>query len=190
MADAAAAVAAAAAAAVAAAAGGAPPPMVGAPQLPLGADPGTISGWMLQHTASDTPSQIANEMERGFLRIDSLPDVGHADHDMRSRQLTDEVLNSDILVTYLTVGETTTGTPRVTVLHSLARYSAGFGGVLALHGRVVGLLGEVIGDQLPPMILLSEEDDENLVHALTMEELTLLLRQVSRPISPRTRPWK
>jgi hypothetical protein len=39
--------------------GGGVPPFVDAPQLPFGADPGSITGWMLQAIMTDTPSTIS-----------------------------------------------------------------------------------------------------------------------------------
>jgi hypothetical protein len=49
--------------------GGGAPPLVDAPLLPFGADPGSITGWMLQATMTDTPSTISLQTERSFVRL-------------------------------------------------------------------------------------------------------------------------
>jgi hypothetical protein len=62
--------------------------------------------------------------------------------------------------------------PRVTVLHSVARHSAGFGGASALQGRILGLLGEMVGDQLPTLIQFVENPAQDLLHGLLLENVT------------------
>jgi hypothetical protein len=52
------------------------------------------------------------------------------------------------------------GVPRVTVMHSLFRYSAGFGGTNALHGKMLGMLGETVGGKLPPLVQFRDDDAE------------------------------
>jgi hypothetical protein len=147
------------------------PPMV-APQLPHGADPGTITGWILDETAAAMPAAITQELERGFNRlVDNIPDPTHADYDDVMRRMTDEVMNSDTLVTYLTVTNRWNNVVRVTVVHSIARYSSGFGGSNALHGQVLALLGETVGPQLPMLVKFVDDPTENLAHGLAMEEV-------------------
>ena len=60
--------------------GGAPLPLQAeiAPQLPFGADPGSITGWMLQETRIDTADDISAQMERGLTRLGDLPEPGNA----------------------------------------------------------------------------------------------------------------
>jgi hypothetical protein len=115
------------------------PPVV-APQLPHSADPGTITGWILDDTAATTPAVITQEMEQGFNRlVNNIPNVNHADYHDVMQKMTDEVINnSDTLITYLTVSNRWNNIVRVTVVHSIAWYSAGFGGSSALHGQVIG----------------------------------------------------
>jgi hypothetical protein len=69
----------------------------------------------------------------------------------------DEVINSDTLITYLTV--------------SNRWNSAGFGGSNALHGQVLALLGEMVGLELPMLVKFVDDPVENLVHGLAMEEV-------------------
>jgi hypothetical protein len=102
-------------------AGGAPP-LGTAPQLPYGADPGSITGWLLDISLAETPGTISR---------------------------------NDVV--------------RVTTVHSIAQYSAGFGGNNTLHGRTVAILGEMMGDQLPMMIQFDPAEDEDLAHALALE---------------------
>jgi hypothetical protein len=55
-----------------------------APQLPHSADPGTITGWIVDETAAATTAVITQELERGFNRlVDNIPDANHADHAVR-----------------------------------------------------------------------------------------------------------
>jgi hypothetical protein len=150
--------------------GGAPP--VVAPQLPHSADPGTITGWILDETVAETPTVITLDMERGFNRlVDNVPDVNDPTYDGIMRQMTDEVISSDTLITYLTATNRWNNVVRVTVVHSIARYSAGFGGSNALHGQVLALLGETVGSQLPMLVKLVDDPTEDLAHGFAMEEV-------------------
>jgi len=110
-------------------------------------------------------------MERGFTRLSSLPAENAAGYEVAKRQMLEEVLGSDTLGTYLVISNTPLDAPRVTVLHSIARYSAGFGGSNALHGRVLGLLGEMVEDQLPTMIQFIDDPVHDLLHGLMLEEV-------------------
>jgi hypothetical protein len=101
--------------------------------------------------------------------------------------VTDEVLGNDkLLGTYLVVASnSSSGEPRITVLHSLARYSAGFGGQAALHGQVLGFMGEMVGGQLPMMVQFRETVTDSLVHALRCKgslfnQRLVLLRTLQR----------
>jgi hypothetical protein len=40
----------------------------------------------------------------------------------------------------------------------LIRYSAAYGGGIALHEKIIGLLEETVGDQLPPLIRFRDDD--------------------------------
>eukprot|EP00978_Attheya_sp_CCMP212_P028898 scaffold101006_cov31-Attheya_sp.AAC.2 len=53
----------------------------------------------------------------------------------------------------------------------LTRYSAGMGGAMALHqGRTKGFLGEVMGDQLPTIILMSDSVDNTMVDCVELKD--------------------
>jgi hypothetical protein len=97
-------------------------------------------------------------------------DAGYAD---AMRTMTDEIINSDMLTTYLVATNICNNKVQVTVAHSIARYSAGFGGSNALHGQVLALLGETVGDQLPMLVKFVDQPGEDLSHALAMEEVTV-----------------
>ncbi len=46
------------------------------PQLPFAADPGTITGWLLDTTATETPAIICKGLEQGFDRlVNNIPDM-------------------------------------------------------------------------------------------------------------------
>jgi hypothetical protein len=53
-----------------------------------------------------------------------------------------EVTNSDTLIDYLIA---TNSMRANAVVHSIAHYSAGFGGSNVLHSQVLALLGEMVG---------------------------------------------
>jgi hypothetical protein len=74
-----------------------------APQLPHSADPGTITDWILDETVASMPSLITQELEQSFNRlVDNIPDPLDANYDNAMRRMTDEVINSDTLIAYLT----------------------------------------------------------------------------------------
>jgi hypothetical protein len=128
---------------------------------------------MLATTAEDSTLDIANQMGRSFARLANVPAVADAGYAIARQQLLDEVLNSDTLNTYLVVSNTPHDVPRVTVLHSVARYYAGFGGVSAFQGRILGLLGEMVGDQLPPLIQFPVDATADLLHGFLLENVTV-----------------
>jgi hypothetical protein len=151
--------------------GGAHAPVV-APQLPFGADPGTVTGWLLESTATETSESISRGLELGFNRlVDNVPgihDVGYSDV---MRDMIAEIINSDTLTPYLVATNIGNNVVRVTVIHSIARYSAGFGGSNALHGHTLALLGEKVGTQLPMLVRFLTDPTEDFMHALAMEEV-------------------
>jgi hypothetical protein len=66
--------------------GGGAPNLVDAPQLPFGADPGSITGWMLQATMTDTPSTISLQTERSFARLAGSGDAAGQSSRLRRRK--------------------------------------------------------------------------------------------------------
>jgi hypothetical protein len=147
-----------------------------APQLPFGADPGTIMGWLLESTATETLENISRSLELGFHRlvnnVQGIHDVGYEDV---MRDMIAKIVNSDTLTPYLVTTNIYNNVVRVTVVHSIARYSAGFGGSKALHGHTVALLGETVGTQLPMLVRFMVYPTEDFMHALAMEEVTVPL---------------
>jgi hypothetical protein len=145
------------------------------PQLPCVADPGSLTGWLLQATSTETSDSISRGLEAGFSRlVDNLPDANDANYDQVMQVMVDEIVNSDTLNTYLTATNFGTNKVRITTIHSIARYSAGFGGSNALLGRTLGLLGEMRGDQLPMLVRFGDGDPTGkLAHALEMEEVSV-----------------
>ena len=147
------------------------PPVLQAPQLPFAADPGSLTGWLVDESVTGSLGELMAHMNRGFNRLtDGVPDANHATYPAFMRNMVEEVVGSDTLVTYLVTTNVVNEEPRVTVVHSMARYSAGFGGSNALHGWIVALLRETVGTQLPTLVSLSQDPDLDLAHALTQEE--------------------
>jgi hypothetical protein len=62
---------------------------------------------------------------------------------------------------------------QVTVIHSIAHDSTGFGGSDALHGQKLELLGETVGTQLPMLVKWLEDPTKDFIHALAMEAVTV-----------------
>jgi hypothetical protein len=149
--------------------GGAPALAV-TPQLPFAADPGTITGWLLDTTTTETSESISQGLERGFNRlVDNVPAMNANGYDEAMREMTDEIVNSDTLVTYLMATNIINEVVRITIIHSIARYSAGFGGSNALHGKTLALLGEMVGTQLPTLVRFIADPLEDLAHGLALE---------------------
>jgi hypothetical protein len=72
---------------------------------------------------------------------------------------------------YLTATNIVNDVVTVMAVHSIYRYSAGFGGTNALHGKTLRLLGEMVDSQLPALIRFDLEPNADLLHALKMEEV-------------------
>jgi hypothetical protein len=92
------------------------------------------------------------------VRLADVPPVGHLDHAAARQCMMDEILDSHGLEPYLMMSNKPYGMPRVVVMHSLFRYSAGFGRTNALHGKILGMLGETVGGQLPPLVQFRDDD--------------------------------
>jgi hypothetical protein len=87
--------------------------------------------------------------------------------------MTEEVTHSDtLMITHLTATNICNNVIRVTTVHSIAQYSAGFGGSNALHGKTIALLGEMVG-KLPMLVQFETDPTESLAHALAMESVTV-----------------
>jgi hypothetical protein len=81
--------------------GGAPAGAV-TPQLPHGADPGTITGWLLDITSTETSESISTSLECCFdWLVNNIPVIYGPGYDEAMQAMKDEVISSDMLVTYL-----------------------------------------------------------------------------------------
>ena len=81
--------------------GGAPAIAV-TPQLPHGPDPDTITGWLLDATATEMWDGMSKGLEGGFNRlVDDIPIMNGAGYTDAMREMKDEILNSDTLIPYL-----------------------------------------------------------------------------------------
>ncbi len=77
---------------------GGAPAVATAPHLPFGGDPGTITGWLLDATATAT-SDMSRVLEQGFnLLVTNLPYIRDAEYDTAIQNLVDEVVCSVFLV--------------------------------------------------------------------------------------------
>jgi hypothetical protein len=136
------------------------------PQLPHGAHPGTITGWLLESTTTETWEKISRDLEIGFNHlVNNVPDVNDAGYEAFMGDMTMEIISSDTLTPYLVATNICNNVVRV--IHSIARYSAGFGGNNALHGHTLALLGETVGAQLPLLVrfMMDVTKDEAVMHS-------------------------
>jgi hypothetical protein len=153
---------------------GGAPAVATAPHLPFGGDPGTITGWLLDATSTETSSDISRGLEQGFNRlVDNIPDMRDPGYAAVMRNMVDDAIGSDMLTTYLTAINIGQECSKVTVIHSIHRYSAGFGGSNALHGKTLALLGETVGTQLPMLVQFDPDPGEDFAHALAMENVAV-----------------
>jgi hypothetical protein len=128
----------------------------------------------LDATATETSSSISRGLELGFNRlVDNIPDPADVTYDGIMHTMTDEIVGSDTLVTYLIVTNTINDHARITLLHSIGRYSARFGGSNALHGATLGLLGEMVDSHLPTLVRFSEDPLSDLAYGLRLESVNV-----------------
>eukprot|EP00978_Attheya_sp_CCMP212_P033311 scaffold133817_cov35-Attheya_sp.AAC.1 len=80
-----------------------------------------------------------------------VPAFAAADYATETMKIKDEVLGSDDLSCFVTITTLSAAPPFVSTVLGLCRYSGGLGAISPFQGWVFGFLGEVIGDQLPPM---------------------------------------
>jgi hypothetical protein len=139
---------------------GVPPALVpNVPQLPFAADPGTITGWILDATATKMSESISLDLERGFNRlVTNVPAHGNPAYDATMQEMTANSVNDVV---------------PINVLHSIGCYSAGFGGSNTLHGQTLALLGEKVDTQLPPLVRCNVDPEDDLAHGLAMEGTTV-----------------
>eukprot|EP00978_Attheya_sp_CCMP212_P039739 scaffold209629_cov52-Attheya_sp.AAC.1 len=125
-----------------------------APQLAYPADPGSITEWLLLDSANDEDAAIVGQIEAISIstRMGLLQAVHVADYATETMKIKDEVLGSDDLSCFVTITTLGAAPPFVSTVLGLCRYSGGLGAISPFQGRVFGFMGEVIGDQLPPMV--------------------------------------
>jgi hypothetical protein len=115
--------------------------------------------------------RLTSSSNRGLSRdfaqlVSDIPDHGDLVHAEAMQGMVEEIIHSDTLTTYLTATNSGSGLGKITFVHSIPRYSAGFSGINALHNQMLGLLGEMRDDQLPMLLKFNGDPTENLVHAL------------------------
>jgi hypothetical protein len=101
---------------------------------------GSLTGWILDATTIKMSDSILKGLGRSFTRhVDNVPGAGVPGHSEAMKEMSNEIVNSNTLTTYLTATNFGHDIVKVSVLHSIARYSAGFGGSNALHGHTVAV---------------------------------------------------
>jgi hypothetical protein len=131
---------------------GVPPvPNVVAPPLLFPVAAGTIIGWLVDQLVLVTSILLVADIEAGYARLFyNIPgDPNDPGYRRAMRELIGKVVNSAELCCYLTILETGGVASRVTLVHSIGKYSAGFGALSEFQGTIMGFLGETIGENLP-----------------------------------------
>jgi hypothetical protein len=84
--------------------------------------------------------------------VNNVSGINDAGYEDVMQDMIAEIINRDTLVPYLATANICNNVVCVTVIHSIAPYSAGFGGSNTLHGQMLALLGETVGTQLPILV--------------------------------------
>jgi hypothetical protein len=118
------------------------PPVV-VPPLPFPGDEGSITGWLADQSTTLLSCSLAGEIEAGFDRLSSNIPAFPADtgYEEAMQELVDEVTNSTDLCCYLTISNTGAAVLHVTLVHSIGKFSAGFGALSAFQGQSWLFLG-------------------------------------------------
>lgn len=74
----------------------------------------------------------------------------------------EEIMNTShmLVAAYLVITDICDDVVQGITMHSVAKYSAGFGGSNALHGKTVTLCREMVGPQLPMMVQFNTDPTE------------------------------
>jgi hypothetical protein len=112
------------------------------PRLPYAPDPGTYTQLWTSQTSTTTREEIKAELS-GYLE-------GYAGSGIPNYSaIQNQVVASGDWYGFLTI----LPDHQVCLIHSLGRHSSGLGRQTAAHNRFFGLLGEKVGDQLPPVVM-------------------------------------
>jgi hypothetical protein len=122
----------------------------------------------MKEAVDSTADSLSEEIEAVTQRYASLPAVGDAAYTVQLREIAEDGLATDDLSCFLTVSRARGESPVVSTVLALSRYSAGMGGSAALQGRTIGFLGEVIGDQLPTIVLMPDSVDNTMVDCVEL----------------------
>jgi hypothetical protein len=138
------------------------------PDAPFGDEPGSLSSWILVETTDETNAEVHDYINRVQQRYTDIPDpIAHPnEYEDGLQGLMEDVLGSVDFAGFLQVSTLGDGMASVQAVSNFARYSAGLGSSRAMSGRVVGFLGEMVDDQLPPLILVPRITS-TLKHLLT-----------------------
>jgi hypothetical protein len=149
------------------------------PRLPFAPDPGTYTQLWTSQAATTTASDMKEDME-SYMGI-----YNNGNPDYGAIQTT--ILNSSDWIGFLTV----LAGNQVVLVHSLGLFSSGLGRPTPAHNRMFGLLGEKVGSDLPPIVMVPsaglvpwikvqtryQPDDDELT---TLEDGTRLT--ISKPV--------
>jgi hypothetical protein len=90
------------------------------------------------------------------------------------RDLMDEVVNSADLCCYSTISKTGEMATKVTVMHLIGKYSAGFGALSTFQGTLMAFLGEVVGENLLVFVQAhTTAGDQGLLSAFALHKVAM-----------------
>jgi hypothetical protein len=119
-----------------------PPPIVAAAQPPFPADTGSIAREIWNQTAGQTPAQLVAQTH-GM-------NVMYGEANPNYERIVETITTYDGLMFFFTISRTS---GMVSVVHSAKRYNGGFGFNGPAHMRYLVMVGEKVGDQMPPWMM-------------------------------------
>jgi hypothetical protein len=112
------------------------------PRLPYAPDPGTYTQMWLQASTATTAQDMKEEVET-YIQVYTRDPIDYT-------ATSNAILTSTDGLCFLTI----LAGNQVCVVHSLGRFNSGLGRNTPANNRVFGLLGEKVGKQLPPTVMV------------------------------------
>ena len=144
-------------------------------QHPYAADQGTLTKWLVDHTAGATPYEVLAVLTATNVKFAGVAtQVAAAQAENATallKELAEDVLAAEPLEVFLTVTVPDGGKAMVVTVSRLSRYRPELGQVSTWTGKVFGFLGEVEEGQLPPLMKLP--DAMSLRQAMEPQQITV-----------------
>jgi hypothetical protein len=128
------------------------------PQVPYGPDPGTYTQLWVSQTSTTTREELIEDLS---CYLTAFTVSGRPDY----VAIQNTIVSSADWYGFLTILPDN----QVCIIHSLGRHYSGLGKQTQEHNRFYRLLGEKVGDQLPPLVMVPST---GLIPWLKMQDLT------------------